>query len=261
MSLLEQLPAELFQKISSNLAFFDKKAVSIASQKCHALIGPFQCPDLLAWIVHLQRTPEISAGYYRTLPSKAVHTLLSKTYASILDDRHWACEVPKPFWMMVDTQRFRGHCDYSRPFEPEPLLLPYFNNKPFPASCLAHFYFRSINSFAHLAASESDPALFEAPPPPPDDRDARTVLELIPTLPGPQDPRTTLMRDQFGDPVYPVGELLGFPVYPIFAEPPVQNPELKEYHKFWLEVMIDSAHHLDWLRDREPIAIYRCLGR
>ena len=53
---LERLPIELFRQITSYLAFFDKKAIQIASKKCYTLTGPFMCPHILLWMLHCCRS-------------------------------------------------------------------------------------------------------------------------------------------------------------------------------------------------------------
>lgn len=55
-SRLEKLPVELFRQVTSYLAFFDKKALQVASKQCYLLAGPFTCPDLLLWQLHCCRS-------------------------------------------------------------------------------------------------------------------------------------------------------------------------------------------------------------
>ena len=55
--MLEALPVELFRGFTSYQSFLDKKALSIASQKCNAMTGVCKCPDHLTWLIHLCRSP------------------------------------------------------------------------------------------------------------------------------------------------------------------------------------------------------------
>ncbi|KAL8961623.1 MAG: hypothetical protein Q9183_005281, partial [Haloplaca sp. 2 TL-2023] len=52
-SRLESLPPELLASITSNLAFFDKKALASTSHRLYDLMPPLVPPDRFAWRVHL----------------------------------------------------------------------------------------------------------------------------------------------------------------------------------------------------------------
>lgn len=52
MSVLEALPIELFGEMASYLNFWDKKALSITSKCCHTMIGRFECPNQLTWLIY-----------------------------------------------------------------------------------------------------------------------------------------------------------------------------------------------------------------
>ena len=151
MSLLEKLPAEIFREIVCSLAFFDQRALSTTSKKCHALTGTIKSPDELSKIVSLCRYPSVK-----------------------MDDEK------NPLRRGREVQRLLLRMRQLLSFEEEPdnplfksILLPYFFDKPYPMTTIAHFYLATINDFAKWAV-----AVLEAKASNDDEEQWRPSLEL-----------------------------------------------------------------------------------
>lgn len=147
MSSLEKLPTEIFQQIIGYLAFIDKKALSLASRRCHALVGQIECPDKVSWIIHVCHFPRSSIGNELILHPEPIERLLEETASKLMADTYDP-GFKDANWhpgMRINLQK---HFRFGDPNLPsEPLLVPYFN-EPFPKSTFAHAFFRAVHNFA-----------------------------------------------------------------------------------------------------------------
>ena len=141
MSMPEALPVELFREVASYLTFLDKKALSIASRRCHTMTGRFECPDQLTWIIHLCRSP---ARFHRPVFENpmAFRELIFIVYYYLLN----------------------GHGKIgTRKVELEELVSPYFP-KTFPKSTLVYYYMTVAQDFVKSAIQISDAAGLDTAP-------------------------------------------------------------------------------------------------
>ncbi|CAF9939413.1 hypothetical protein IMSHALPRED_001338 [Imshaugia aleurites] len=153
MSPLEKLPVEILDQVAGYLAFFDKKALSTTSKDLHVLLGLIRCPDELAWIIHLCRSPPTSLADPLLQRPKDVMEILTKTSRKLIYDAHWDASDVVQTW---SYSRDVGRSNVTR-FPIEPLLLPYFD-EAFPKSTVVHFYFRCIHNYAAAAILVSEGA-------------------------------------------------------------------------------------------------------
>lgn len=147
MSSLEKLPMELFNEVSSYLAFFDKKALSMTCKQNHALIGTLLCPDQISWIVHFSHSAATKSvdDPLLLLPSMVLNAL-EKTSRKLNFDEYWDIDDI--------SLRFGGERTITRrkdtDFPVEAMLLPYFD-RAFPQSTIAYFFFQSTHGFVTSA--------------------------------------------------------------------------------------------------------------
>ena len=134
--MLEALPVELFHEIASYLTFPDKKALSIVSRRCHFMTGQFECPNQLAWFIHLCRSPVKFQGPLFENPM-AFRGLTSSVYAHLV-------------------LRYRGTIAVK--VDMEELMSSYFPYKTFPESMLIHYYMTVAQGFAKSVIEISDAA-------------------------------------------------------------------------------------------------------
>ena len=155
---LEQLPTELFHEITSYLAFFDKKSLSLVSKECHSLVGPYDCPDQLSWIITLCRCPPTNTDKGQLLRSpRIVKDLLATTSSTlnlaVLGDSR---DTGRHNKIRANTGLFSAEYEV-------PLLLPYFD-EPFPNSTTAFFCFGVMRTFAKRAARILDATCWDPEP-------------------------------------------------------------------------------------------------
>lgn len=135
MSMLEALPVELFRELAGYLKFLDKKALSIASKRCHTMTGHFECPDQLTWLIHLCRSP-------------------AKFHAPLFEN-------PKVFRDLIFSVHGYLLYKYGRMIalkvDIEDLVSPYFQ-KAFPESLLVHYYMTVAHDFVKSILRTSDAA-------------------------------------------------------------------------------------------------------
>ena len=114
MRVLEALPVELFGEIASYLSFWDK-ALSVTSKRCHTIIGHFECPDQLTWLIHQYRD---QAKFHDPLYGnpQVLRILISSIYS------HLVYKYGRMVPLKIDIQE---------------LMSPYFPNS-FPECTLTH---------------------------------------------------------------------------------------------------------------------------
>ena len=141
--MLEALPVELFREVASYLDFLDKKALSIASNKCHTMNQHFRCPDQLTWLIYLCRSPAKFHGPLFENP-KVFKDLIVSVYECLVNH-------------LRRTVTLKVHV--------EELVLPYFP-KTFPESTLVHYYMTVAQHFVKSAIQISDAAGLDTAAPP-----------------------------------------------------------------------------------------------
>ena len=135
MSMLEALPVELFRELAGYLKFLDKKALSIASKRCHTMTGHFKCPDQLTWLIHLCRSPAKFHGPLFENP-KVFRDLIFSVHGYLL------YKYGRMIALKVDI---------------EDLVSPYFQ-KAFPESSLGYYYMTVAYDFVKSILQTSDAA-------------------------------------------------------------------------------------------------------
>ena len=133
MSMLETLPVELFRELAGYLKFLDKKALSIASKRCHTMTGHFECPDHLTWLIHLCRSPAKFHGPLFENP-KVFRDLVFSVHGYLL------YKYGRMIALKVDI---------------EDLESPYFQ-KAFPESSLGYYYMTVAHDFVKSILQTSD---------------------------------------------------------------------------------------------------------
>lgn len=135
MSVLEALPVELFREVVSYLNFLDKKALSIASERCRTMTGHFECPDQLVWLIHLCRYPvELNGPLYEK--SQVFRNLIFSVHGYLVH------RYGRMITLKVDI---------------EELVSPYFP-KAFPESTLVYYYMTVAQDYVKSAIQISDAA-------------------------------------------------------------------------------------------------------
>ena len=140
-NMLECLPLELFLEVASYLTFIDKKAVSIASRRCHSMTGRFGCPNQLTWLIHLCRSP---ARFHEPLSENP------KVFRDLIFSVH--SYLVYKYGKMIALQ-----------MDIEELVSPYFP-KTYPESMLVHYYMTVAHDFVKSAIQCSDAAGLDTAP-------------------------------------------------------------------------------------------------
>ena len=169
---LDTMPPELFQKIGSDLAFFDKASLSLTSKKCRALLGSFECPDYTSWAAYLCINAHTYPPYQRTYlmpemmyqeevqlfafldhavsPNPPSESMVLETFEEVEGlFRSYYSTCMKQAWFKdpkVGDLRLDKPTKPGSPIQglaslrPLPLLSHYFPGQEYPECTLAYFY-------------------------------------------------------------------------------------------------------------------------
>ena len=174
MPSLDTIPREIFHEIGSHLAFFDKASLSLTSQNCRALLGPFDCPDYTSWAGYLCINAHCYPSYQQiyVMPEITLHLARCDTCYCIAFSRGGDREGEFREFEYLEHQ-FRvyytsfakqewfkdpnvGGLRLEKPTKPRssnqalallkpwPLLMCYFPGLEYPECTLAYFYLRQF---------------------------------------------------------------------------------------------------------------------